>query len=80
MKDLENYIYIYIYIYICGKSGVRRSGEQWHPISRNVNTVETSAYLFLRGVPGKLTGEGLLGPRVHEKDVLTYAIGGLHAT
>tara|TARA_Y100000310_G_scaffold300134_1_gene335562 strand:+ start:307 stop:528 length:222 start_codon:yes stop_codon:yes gene_type:complete len=47
--------------------------------SRNVNTVETSVYLFLRGVPGKLTGEGLLGLRVHEHDVLT-TIGGLPAT
>jgi len=59
---------------------VRRSGEQCHPISRYVNTVETSVYLFLRGVPRKLTGEGLLGARVHRKDVLTYTIGGLPAT
>jgi hypothetical protein len=53
---------------------VRRSGEQRHPISRNVNTVETSVYLFLIGVAGKLTGEWLLGLRVHEHDVLTYRV------
>jgi hypothetical protein len=59
---------------------VRRSGEQRHPISRYVNTVETSVYLFLRGVPGKLTGEWLLGVRDHEHDVLTYTIDGFPAT
>ena len=58
---------------------MRRSGEQWHLISRNVNTVETGVYVFMRGVPGKLTGGGVLGPRVHEKDVLTYTVGGLPA-